>query len=170
MMLDDRLYRKRLRDARDARRGSMSTDRLENLLGRIVAVIRQSFEEGDTSSIFGLEGPLRAGIRADLCRQGWRWQIADDTARTLLHEAFLALRVERPNWEEGQASWAVSDDALISRTRCVNCHAELPEGHFKFCGDLCASSHHHVLNGIKGATERTAYDKVVNLYRRRYGD
>ncbi|MFJ1293253.1 hypothetical protein [Paracoccus yeei] len=168
-MMVDRKMARRERDARDAQRGQMGRDRFNNLAGRIVEVIRQAFISGETASVFGLEGPLRAGIRADLCRQGWRWRDADDEACSLLHEAFLTLRAERPNWEEGQASWAVSDDVLVSRTLCVNCGGALPEGHYKFCGDLCASAHHHALNSIKSACEGAAYDKVVKFYRRRYG-
>lgn len=137
--------------------------RFDMLVGQLSRTIRLAFEAGETGSLFGLEGPLRAGIRADLCRHGWRWQEADDAARELLASAFRAVRANRPGWDEGQPEWAIHAGTLIERTRCVRCKKPLPEGHFRFCGGLCASAHFHATEKRKQAVEDQAYDKVVKF-------
>ncbi|QRZ15958.1 hypothetical protein JWJ88_13675 [Paracoccus methylovorus] len=147
------------RREREARRGQLGKGRFEMLVKELVAVIRLAFEAGATATLFGLEGPLRAGIRADLCRQGWRWQDADDMAREMLNEAFRAVRATRPGWDEGQPEWIIHAGTLIERTRCVRCHVPLPEGHFKFCGDVCKSSYHSNLSLLKSAGE----DQVIKI-------
>ena len=139
------------RREREARRGRLGKGRFDLLVKELVAVIRLAFEAGATATLFGLEGPLRAGIRADLCRQGWRWIGADDMAREMLAEAFRRLNAVRPSWEEGQQEWAIHAGTLIERTRCVRCHKPLPEGHFKFCSNVCAASHNQRLTRVKQA-------------------
>ncbi|WP_306752095.1 hypothetical protein [Paracoccus actinidiae] len=162
--------RKQARKEQDARRGRLGKGSFDALVTRLFQVIKMAFEAGDTGSLFGLEGPLRHGIRSDLCLQGWRWQPADDMARELLTTAFRRANANRPGWDEGQPDWAIHAGTLIERTRCANCSADLPEGHFKFCSDLCASAHHRILDTVKSAAEGAAYDKVVKLSRRRYGN
>lgn len=147
------------RRERDARRGRLGPGRFDNLVRELAGVIRLAFEAGATASLFGLEGPLREGIRADLCRQGWRWQDADDMARELLDNAFRVVRAFRPSWEEGQPEWAIHAGTLIERTRCMRCHGPLPEGHYKFCSDICGASHSQRL-----ATRKQAQgEKAVKL-------
>lgn len=122
-------------------------------------MIRLAFEAGATGSLFGMEGPLRHAIRADLCLQGWRWREADLMARKMLDEAFRAVHAIRPAWDEGQLEWTIHAGTLIERTRCIRCHKPLPEGHHKFCGKLCASSHSKRLTSIREAQE----DRAVTL-------
>src|SRR5690606_11006107 len=115
--------------ARDARRGKLGKGRFDILVKELVAVIRLAFEAGATATLFGLEGPLRHGIRSDLCRQGWGWDDADQMAREMLATAFRAANATRPSWEEGQLEWSIQAGTLIERSRCIRCHGPLPEGH-----------------------------------------
>lgn len=156
---DLRVKRKQIRNERDAMRGRLGKGRFDALVKELVAVIRLAFEAGATGSLFGLEGPLRAGIRADLCRQGWNWQDADDMAREMLNEAFRAARAIRPGWDEGQPEWAIHAGTLIERTFCANCHAPLPDGKRKFCDRLCHSAFHGRLTRRKQAQD----DRAVSL-------
>lgn len=142
--------------------------RFEILTDHVARTIRKSYEAGEIASVFGLEGPLRASIRANLCRQGVRWQDADDTARQVLASAFRTLRASRPDWDEGQPEWAIHAGTLIERTLCIRCKTPLPAGHYKFCGDLCASAHFHMMEKRKLATEQDAYDNVVKFNGKKY--
>lgn len=153
------LRRKMERQARDARRGELGRGRYGTLVKELTAVIQLAFEAGATASLFGLEGPLRHGIRADLCLQGWTWANADLMAREMLDDAFRAARAVRPSWEEGQAEWAIHAGTLIERTRCVRCHGPLPEGHFKYCSTNCGASYNQRLAWRKKAEE----DRAVKL-------
>ncbi|MGA0617417.1 hypothetical protein [Paracoccus sp. KR1-242] len=141
----------------EARRGRLGAGRFDALVKELVAAIRLAFEAGATATLFGLEGPLRAAIRADLCRIGWRWQDADGMARELLDNAFSVVRATRPSWNEGQPEWTVHAGTLIERTLCVRCHKPLPEGHHKFCGNSCAVAHGARITRLKEMDE----DRVV---------
>jgi len=140
--------------ARDARRGKLGRGRYRALVEQLVTVTHMAFEAGAIGSLWGLEGPMRAGIREDLCRQAWGWSAADLMARDLLANAFRVLEgrfeAERPEWNEGQPEWVVHEGLLIERTRCINCHCQLPEGHHKYCSRLCA-----------GATQQRHYRRLV---------
>lgn len=61
-------------------------------------------------------------------------------AREMLADAFRMAGAVRPSWNEGQLEWTIEAGTLIERTRCVRCHKPLPEGHHKFCGEICAGS------------------------------
>lgn len=141
---------------RDARRKRLGQRRFHDLVMNLAGLMRLTFEAGETGSLFGLEGPLRAAIRADLCRAEWGWRDADALARDLLDEAFKAIRATRPAWNEGQLEWTVHAGTLIERTRCVRCHKPLPEGHFKFCGAVCQSAHWQQVSRMKDASEDAA--------------
>lgn len=156
------IRRKRERQERDARRGELGQGRYSALVKELAGVIRLAFEAGATGSLFGLEGPLRHGIRADLCLQGWAWAKADLMAREMLDDAFRAARAVRPSWEEGQREWTVHAGTLIERTRCVRCHGPLPEGHYKFCSNICAASHNQRLARRKAAQEDRAVKLATN--------
>ncbi len=114
-------------------------------------MIRLVFEAGATATLFGLEGPLRHGIRSDLCLQGGTWNEADEMAREMLVDAFRAARAIRPSWDEGQLEWTIHAGTLIERTHCVRCGKHLPEGHFKFCSHTCAAGHSHRIARMKVA-------------------
>lgn len=151
--------KKRARQERDARRGRLGVGRYGNLVREIAGAIRLAFEAGATATLFGLEGPLRQGIRSDLCLQGWKWDDADLMAREMLDDAFRVVHAIRPSWEEGQLEWTIHAGTLIERTRCVRCHSPLPEGHHKFCSHLCNSAHNHQVATRKEA----AGDRAVKL-------
>ena len=155
------LQRKLERREIDARRGRLGRGRYDALVTELAAVIRLSFEAGATASLFGLEGPLRHGLRSDLCLQGWRWSEADAMARELLADAFRAARAARPSWNEGQREWTIEAGNLIERTRCVRCHSPLPEGHHKFCNRLCATSHHHSLHYLRSKGDNQALELAI---------
>lgn len=142
---------------RDARRGRLGPGRFDGLVKELAGAIRLAFEAGITASLFGLEGPLRAEIRADLCRQKWRWQDADDMARELLDNAFRVVRANRPSWNEGQLEWTIHAGTLIERSSCARCHKPLPEGRRRFCSDLCGNNHHSHIANLKEMDE----DRVV---------
>lgn len=155
------LINRKARRAHDARRGRLGEARYNALARELARVIRLAFEAGDTGSLFGLEGPLRAGIRADLCRQGWGWLSADLCARDLLDDAFRMVRAIRPTWDQGQPEWTINAGTLIERTLCIRCHNQLPEGHFKFCGRLCAQAHAAHIGRLKQASEAEAADMAT---------
>lgn len=151
--------RKREREERDARRGRLGKGRYDVLVKELVAVIRLAFDAGATATLFGLEGPLRHGIRSDLCLQHWSWADADLMAREMLADAFRAVRAIRPSWDEGQPEWIIHAGTLIERTLCVRCGKHLPEGHFKFCSNTCAAGHSHRIARMKAAQE----DHVIKI-------
>ncbi|QFT62082.1 hypothetical protein [Roseivivax sp. THAF30] len=148
--------RKRERREREARKGRLGRDRFDHLAKELAGTIRLAFEAGATGSLFGLEGPLRQGIRSDLCLMGWRWDDADFMARELLGEAFRRARAVRPTWYEGQPEWTIRQGLLIERTRCVECGQHLPEGHRKFCDTVCLNSHHKRQTLLREGGEETA--------------
>ncbi|CAM3862387.1 hypothetical protein [Paracoccus yeei] len=155
------LINRRARRAHDARRGRLGEARYNMLVQELARVIRLAFEAGDTGSLFGLEGPLRAGIRSDLCRQGWGWNSADLAARDMLDDAFRVVRAIRPTWNQGQPDWTTEAGTLIGRACCVRCHKGLPEGHHKFCSRICAQSHSAHLGRLRDASENAALDMAV---------
>ncbi len=155
-MRPEAIKRKRQREERDARQGRLGPGRFDNLVRELAGVIRLAFEAGAIGSLFGLEGPLRHAVRSDLCLQGWRWRDADEMARELMDGALRAVRATRPSWNEGQPEWTIPANTLIERTRCVRCGKPLPEGHWKFCSDLCKGAHHTRNSAIRQATEEEA--------------
>ncbi len=161
-MRDELAARKRQRQQerreRDARRGKLGPGRFGNVVKELATVIRLALEAGAIGSKFGLEAPLRQAMRSDLCLQGWRWKDADDMAKELMDEALRSLRAERPRYNEGQPEWTIPANTLIERTRCVRCHKPLPEGHHKFCSQLCVSGHFKKMQVRMEATEEKAYD------------
>jgi hypothetical protein len=135
--------------------------RYAGLVDNLARTIRIAFEAGETGSLWGLEGPLRASIRADLCLQGWTWKDADELARDVVAAAHSRVGAARPSWDEGQLEWTIEAGTLIERTRCVHCHKRLPEGHFKFCSHHCNSVHHHRLSRRHEMTEEQVAASVA---------
>ncbi|WP_240643479.1 hypothetical protein [Paracoccus siganidrum] len=157
-----RLLRKERNRERDALRGRVGAGRFQALVRDLAALVRMTFESGATASIFGLEGPLRAGLRADFCLQGWGWLSADLMARDLLAEVFKRIGAERPDWYEGQPEWTIEAGTLIERTRCVRCHKPLTGEQRKYCSRICATSHHNHIARLREADEGAAADLAVN--------
>lgn len=153
MLVDLKRQRKIARQQRDALRGRLGKDRFDRLAGELVSLHRLALETRAVASVFGLEGTLRAAVRADLVLQGWRWRDADLVACGVLAEVYRRLRAERPDWAEGQPEWVRLPGVLIERTRCAKCHGRLPEGHSKFCSRICATTYHDRLATIRAADE-----------------
>lgn len=155
--LSKKALRKQKRRERDKHRGKLGRERFSYASADLAKVMKLAFEAGEIASIFGLEGPLRATIRSDLCLVGWRWRDADNMARELLEDAFRKLHAMRPSWYEGQREWVIHEGVLIERTRCMTCGKKLPEGHKKFCSRLCA----HIMHDRVGRVKRASEDQVV---------
>ena len=132
---------------RDRARGRLGKMRAEALAAVLAQLTRQALEAGRAPSPFVYEGPFRASIRAALTLQGWRWAPADDAAVLVVTIALELLQAERPSWEQGQPDHVTHGGALIARTRCIRCHAPLPEGHFKFCSPTCGQVYNNRLKG-----------------------
>ena len=139
---------------RDA--GQLGQSRFKTLKADMVVVIDLAFNARITATLFGLEGPLRAALRGDLCREGWCWQDADEAAETVLASALEEVGAVRPPWNEGQSEWAISSGDLLERTRCVNCHGPLPEERTKYCSDQCRKTHNLRLMRLREAQEGAA--------------
>jgi hypothetical protein len=136
--------------------------RAEALAAGLARITREARADGRIASPFAYEGPFRHVMRRALVMRGWRWQPADEAAQLVLAVSFQLLRAERPSWEEGQPDWTRTGP-FIQRTRCVNCRRKLPEGHWKFCSELCASSWHHRWRTWLGASEESAAARVARL-------
>ncbi|WP_371054362.1 hypothetical protein [Rhodosalinus sp. K401] len=151
-----RQLRRRARRQRDALRGQLGRHRYDALVAELGRVVCLAQEAGATATLLGLEGPLRHAIRSDLCLQGWRWIDAHLVACDMMDEVLRRVRATRPDWYEGQPEHTIEGGVLIERTRCIHCHEKLPEGHRKFCGALCRSSHHMRLARMREASEGEA--------------
>lgn len=121
-----------------ARRKIRSRSRLVNAMA---AIMRKDVQTGEAATVFRHEGLFIHLLRGRLCLVGWPWIMADVVARQLVAEALDRIEAERPTWYEGQPEYVIQPGVLIARTRCVRCHKKLPEGHHKFCGELCGNAH-----------------------------
>ena len=140
----------------DARRGKLGKDRTKSLVDGLAALVRAEFEAGNIGTKLGLEGPFRHALRSDLCLQGWRWPDANEAARQLMDMVQSRVGAMRPSWKEGQQEWTVEAGTLIERTLCARCRKPLPEDAHKFCGEICAKSHHAHLSAMRTAKEGAA--------------
>lgn len=147
--------------AREAERGRLAKQRAEHLEDQLARLMRAAFTSGQIAYIGGLEGPLRAGIRASLCLGGWKWRDADKAAMATVAGALRRVRAVRPTWPEGQPEHVIAAGTLIQRTRCIKCHGPLPEGHFKYCGRLCAQSHFKQMENLRDGNEDTVIRMVT---------
>ena len=143
--------------AREAERGRFAKQRAEHLEDQLARLMRTAFASGQIAYVGGLEAPLRHGIRASLCLGGWKWRDADRAAMATVEGALKRVRTVRPSWYEGQPEHTIQAGTLVERSRCVECHKPLPEGHFKFCSSGCASTHHSRFARLQEANE----DQVV---------
>lgn len=111
------------------------------LVDQTVAVMRKG-----EPSVFAFEGFMRHGIRSGLCRRGWTWHDADETAADIVGAALARLGAKRPTWQQAQPEWVQFGVTLIERVRCVNCGWQLPAGHTKFCSRRCHHSWHNKID------------------------
>lgn len=136
----------------------INKDRRKHLMEKVAAILKA----GDPTP-FAFEATCRHALRSRLCLAGWGWADADAVANDIVQVALLRIGAKRPSWAEGQPEYAQNGaGAQIERTRCIRCRSKLPEGHHKFCSDLCAGAHHSHLDRIRGAEEVVAYDRIVN--------
>jgi endogenous inhibitor of DNA gyrase (YacG/DUF329 family) len=85
-------------------------------------------------TFFQYEGAIRHALRSSRCRDGWKWQRADDFAAHVLILAFLDLRAARPTWEEGQP---VPQETGTTYRLCANCGKAIAKTRRKFCSQRC---------------------------------
>ncbi len=135
--------------------------RQTTIAGDVAGVIRLAFAAGEIASLWGLEGTLRASLRADLCLRGWQWAVADQTARDIVAGAHRFIGAERPSWYEGQPEHVISEGTLIERTRCACCHKPLPEDRKKFCSSICYTSHKHRLSRRRAVADDKGAEMAI---------
>lgn len=121
------------------RKKRINRDRHRHLVESIAAIMHQGREQGAPSH-FTYEASCRHGLRSSLCLQGWDWQDADAIAAEIVAAALNRIGARRPTWNEGQPEWTQPGILALARSRCIRCGTKLPEGHFKFCSDLCGTA------------------------------
>lgn len=89
---------------------------------------------------FAVEGPCRHGIRSSLCLQSWPWAMADRISAEIVATALSMAGARRPTWGEGQPEYTQPGALPILRECCSRCGKTLPEGHRRWCGDVCAQA------------------------------
>ncbi|MFS8124203.1 hypothetical protein QD336_17425 [Rhizobium sp. BR 250] len=110
-------------------------------------------------SPFEREGALRAGIRSEICLEGYSWAAADNEAANLIAEAIKRHGFARPSWLEGQPHYSASFD------RCNWCGGDLAGDMsrvgLRFCSAGCARKmldNRYLCNGAeRDAVWRSAY-------------
>lgn len=142
--------------ATPSKRVQINKDRRAHLV-RVVGAILARAEP----TPFVLEATCRHAIRSRLCLLGWTWAKADDMAAGIVRDGLCRIGAKRPSWKQGQPEWTQDGYSPIGRTLCVRCKGKLPQGHRKFCGQLCAVSHHHRMEFLQSLESGAAYDAVV---------
>ena len=100
-------------------------------------MIREDWRAGETPTLFGHEGTLRASLRSGLCLQGLTWPDANRAAVEVITEALNRTGAKRPAWKEGQPEHTDGGIIRDTRLRCANCERTLPPEHKTYCGKLC---------------------------------
>lgn len=144
-----------------AAKRNLSRRRQLGMAGELAKVIRLAFAAGEISSLWGLEGTLRASLRSDLCLRGWSWPVANQTACDVVAGAHGLLGAERPDWADAQPEYILAPGVLIERVRCQRCHKTLPEGRPKFCSDICRRGYHLMLHRVRAASDRDSADLAI---------
>lgn len=134
----------------------INKDRRSHIVRAIAAILASA-----EPTPFALEATCRHALRSRLCLRGWRWDAADDMAAGIVRDALARIGAQRPTWRQGQPEWTTEGFAPIQRTRCVRCHTPLPEGHTKFCSQLCGQAHFDNQVRIEAAAAGEAYELVV---------
>lgn len=134
----------------------ISKDRRSHIVRAIVSILANA-----EPTPFALEALCRHALRSRLCLRGWRWASADDMAASIVKDSLKRIGAQRPTWKQGQPEWTTAGFAPIQRTRCVRCHTSLPEGHTKFCSQLCGQAHFDNQLRIEAVREGEAYELVV---------
>lgn len=90
-------------------------------------------------SPFEHEAPIRHGLRAALCLEGYEWKRADAEAAAIVADVLSSLHAKRPSWDEGQRQYT------IPREDCNWCGGPLDAEDMvtrakRFCSVECARS------------------------------
>jgi hypothetical protein len=114
----------------------LNKDKREAMIARLARIMRRA-----EPTAFALESELRHRLRSKLCLEGTDYILADLLAADIVDCALRSIGAQRPSWKEGQPEWTQEGVVYIARTRCVRCHWKLPEGHYRYCSNVCASAH-----------------------------
>lgn len=118
----------------------LNKDRRRHLVETVARIMRQERDAGHVPTLLNLEGPIRNGLRAKLCLQGWNWTDAEAVAADIVGAALRQIGAKRPTWLEGQAA-AFQDGATIPRERCLGCRQPLlGEIGERFCSRPCRAA------------------------------
>lgn len=134
----------------------LNNDRRAHITNVVVKIL-----ESAEPTRFAFEAVCRHAIRSRLCLLGWTWANADLTAARIVRAALIRTGARWPTWKEGQPEFTQDGHSPIERTLCIQCSKPLPEGHTKFCGQICAWRHHHRLAHLRSLEDGAAYDAVV---------
>ena len=141
------------------RNRQLNQARRRHLIDTVALIMRDGFEDGAPSR-FAFEGACRHGVRAGLCLDGWPWHDADRAAEDVVSRALAMIGATRPTWKEGQPEWTQDGHAPIERESCIRCRKPLPEGHWKFCSELCTSAFHADQSRRRRGEELNAYARA----------
>ncbi|MGM0561060.1 MAG: hypothetical protein ACQETX_08345 [Pseudomonadota bacterium] len=134
----------------------LSGDRRRQLVSNVVDIL----EQGEPTR-FAYEADCRHAVRAKLCLKGWSWKEADEAACDIVATALRRLGVTRPTWKAGQPEYTQDGHSPIERTRCKRCHRQLPDGHYKWCSNLCVQAEKVRQLRIQEGSEDTVYKIIV---------
>ncbi len=133
----------------------ITRDRRRHLVNTVADVLKT----GEPTR-FALEASCRSGLRAGFCLEGWNWQEADATAAEIVAAALHMIGAKRPTWQQGQPEWTQHGVVAEERTTCIRCKGELPEGHYKYCGNLCAQAAKQARMRERRKDELLAYQRA----------
>lgn len=131
----------------------------QQLRARLITTAAGLMKRSEPSP-FAFEAVIRAWLRSHLCLRGWQWADADFAAEGVTEAALAKVGARRPTWKEGQMEFTCEGLSPVERTRCVRCHAPLPEGHRKFCSLLCAQAYLAHIYRISRTKEEIAVQEM----------
>jgi hypothetical protein len=121
----------------------------------VVARVGDILAGGDPTR-FALMAACRHGLRCAFIECGHRYDVADAAADRLVLAALNRIGARWPRWAEGQPEYTQFGFSPIERRRCIHCHGDLPEGHRKFCSELCGDAFQHRIARLQMDAEAKA--------------
>jgi hypothetical protein len=119
---------------------------------------------------FALEGACRTGLRIGFIAQSASWPVADLIAHHIIISALNLIGARRPTWQEGQPEYTQDGAITVQRERCLECCRPLPEGHWRFCSEICGSRNYDRRFRSVMNTERAAQMRAYRATRREKND
>lgn len=126
----------------------------------VVEKVRPSMEQW-TRSPFEREAATRSALRGAFCLGGDGWAAADNEAARITAMALDAMGAQRPSWEEGQWTYALSEDY------CKWCQRPMELGHAgHYCSPECSKSALMHRDFKERHTDNAAYREAYRSVRR----